>query len=220
MLFAALAALAVSAIWLLPASVLQPYGSSPLPPWLDWNLAQFDWPKMQSLHYFLRYGIWFFWPAWPLAGWAVYAWRRQDQALHIALPLCFTAMLSWLAWLNPMQSEGQLLPLLPAIVILAAFGLPTMKRGAVNAIDWFAMMALSMCALFIWLFWIALHSGWPQQLAKNVTKLAPRHDPRYQLVGNHTRRASQHRLGWCSYTGACRVTQACSGVQWYSLPAA
>jgi hypothetical protein len=56
--------------------------------------------------------------------------------------------------------------LLPPLAILAAFGLPTMKRGAINAIDWFAVMILSFFAGFIWLAWIAKQTNWPPQLAR------------------------------------------------------
>lgn len=173
MLAALLLALAVSALWLWPAWAIHPFNSTPFDAWLAWNQAQLGNPNPDSIKYFVRYGIWFFWPAWPVAGWAAYAWRRQEKALHIALPVCFIAALTTLAWLAVEPAEGMLLPLLPALAVMAAFGLPTMKRGAINAIDWFAVMSLSICAFVIWLFWIAMHTGWPKQLAKNVLKLAP-----------------------------------------------
>ncbi|WP_338845549.1 glycosyltransferase [Massilia sp. W12] len=164
---------AVLALWLLPAHLLRPYGSTPLYAWLGWHNTQLATPSGASLHYFLRYGIWFFWPAWALAGWAVYAWRRQHRALHIALPLALMLPLAVLALCNPELAESQLLPLLPPAAILAAFGLPALKRGALNAVDWFAMIILSMTAGLIWLHWLALQTGWPAQLSKNMLKLAP-----------------------------------------------
>lgn len=179
MLAAALLGAAVLAIWLLPAQWLRPYDSSPLYAWLGWHRGQFSLPDSSNLHYVLRYGIWFFWPAWALAGWAVYAWRRQEQLLHIALPLALLLALGLLALCNPEHTESQLLPLLPPAAILAAFGLPTMKRGALNAVDWFAMMILSMIAGLIWLFWIAMQTGWPSQFAKNALKLAPGLQPSF-----------------------------------------
>ncbi|MGC7960544.1 hypothetical protein, partial [Salmonella enterica] len=82
-------------------------------------------------------------PAWPFAGWALYAWRRQLGSLHIALPLAFLIPITLLILVNVHREEGMLLPLLPALAILAAFGLPTMKRGAINAVDWFSVMTLT-----------------------------------------------------------------------------
>ena len=75
-----------------------------------------------------------------------------------------------------------MLPLLPPLAIMAAFGLPTMKRGAINAIDWFSVMTLTGCAAFIWLFWIAKQTGWPAKLARNALKLVPGFKPEFGLL--------------------------------------
>ncbi|MDP9108203.1 MAG: glycosyltransferase [Pseudomonadota bacterium] len=174
-------ALLVTASWPLLASVTQPFGSSPWPAWIDWNFDQVDWPTFESLTYFLRYGIWFTWPAWPFAGWAVYAWRNQRSALHIMLPLAFVVVGIVLALLNPNHVEGILLPLLPPLAILAAFGLPTMKRGAINAVDWFSVMTFCTMAGFIWIGWIAKQTGWPTRLAHSASKLAPGYQPEFNL---------------------------------------
>jgi 4-amino-4-deoxy-L-arabinose transferase-like glycosyltransferase len=185
-LFDLAVALAVAGLvvlaWLLPAELIQPFGQSPLQPWLQWNGEQLGWPKVASLQFFYRVGMWFFWPAWPFAAWAVYAWRRQRNVLHIVVPLGFVGMLALLALLHPSPEQSQLLPLLPPLAIMAAFGLLTMKRGAINAIDWFSVMALTTCAGIIWLFWYAKLSGWPAQLAKNALKLVPGFKPELDLI--------------------------------------
>lgn len=149
---------------------------------MAWNYSQIGWPSWVALRYLLKNGIWFVWPAWPFAAWAVYAWRQDRAAPHIALPLAFALAGLALALLNPNPDEGTLLPLLPALVILAAFGLPTMKRGAINAVDWFSVMMLTTCAALIWLGWIAKQSGWPAQIAKNAYKATPGFKPEFQLV--------------------------------------
>lgn len=141
--------------------------------WLSWHVYQLNWPTLHALDFLTTYGLWFAWPAWPLAGWALYAWRRQLSSLHIALPLAFLLPVSAMILLNVHIEGGMLLPLLPPLAILAAFGLPTMKRGAINAIDWFAMIGLSLIAAFIWLAWIAIQTGWPAHLARNVSRQAP-----------------------------------------------
>ncbi len=194
MLVALVVACAALCLWLLPTHLLQPYDSSPIGAWLQWNQAQLGWPNSASVRYWLRNGIWFFWPAWPLAFWAVYAWRRQERALHIALPLCMLFTFTMLAWLHPEQAESQLLPLLPTFAILAAFGLPTIKRGAINGIDWFAVMTLTLCAAVIWLMWIAMQTGWPAQLSKNVLKLAPGMQPQINVWAILV--ASAASIGW------------------------
>ncbi|NRR29289.1 glycosyltransferase [Oxalobacteraceae bacterium] len=177
-----LVAAAIAALWLLPAHLLLAPGQSPLPGWLAWNSLQFALPTLLSLRFFLRVGLWFFWPAWPFASWAVYAWRRQHHVLHIVMPVTFVSMGALLALFHPNPEQGQLLVLLPPLAIMAAFGLLTMKRGAINAIDWFSVMALTLCAAVIWVFWIAKLTGWPAQAARNALKLVPGFKPELGLL--------------------------------------
>lgn len=150
-----------------------PESSAQFDTWMSWHWYQLRLPTRHSLDYLLTNGLWFTWPAWPLAGWAVFAWRRQLRSLHIALPLAFLVPISIMTLLNVHVEGGILLPVLPPLAMLAAFGLPTMKRGALNAIDWFAVTILTLCAAFIWLAWIAIQTGWPEKLAGNVARQAP-----------------------------------------------
>jgi 4-amino-4-deoxy-L-arabinose transferase-like glycosyltransferase len=188
------AAAALVGAWILALHLLQPTGASPLDAWMAWNLNQVGLPQWDNLTYLIKYGIWFTWPAWPFAGWAVYAWRKQFKALHIALPLTFFAACFVLALLNPHSDESILLPLLPALAMLAAFGLPTMKRGAINAVDWFSVMTLTTCAAFIWVGWIAKQTGWPSQIARNAFKLAPGFKPEFNLIALLI--AAAATIGW------------------------
>jgi 4-amino-4-deoxy-L-arabinose transferase-like glycosyltransferase len=174
-------ATAIVGAWVMADRMMQSPDRSAVDAWLAWNYSQLGWPSWKSLKYLIRYGIWFTWPAWPFAGWAIYAWRKQFQAPHIVLPLTILSVLVVLALLNPNSEEGVLLPLLPPLAILAAFGLPTMKRGAINAVDWFSVMTLTTCAAFIWVGWIAKQTGWPAQIAKNAFKLAPGFKPEFNL---------------------------------------
>jgi 4-amino-4-deoxy-L-arabinose transferase-like glycosyltransferase len=174
-------AVAVGASWPLAVLWQNPYGSLNTSPWMAWSLSQVSWPSMGSLVYLGRYLGWYAWPAWPFAGWAVYAWRKQATALHIVLPLAFLAACLIAALLDPHTEEAILLPFLPPLAILAAFGLPTMKRGAINAVDWFSVMTLSASAAFIWIGWIAKMTGWPAGIAKNAFKLAPGFQPEFNL---------------------------------------
>lgn len=175
-------AVLVGGSWTFAAKLVRPFNSSPFDVWMVWNRNQVALPSWESIRFLIKNGIWFAWPAWPFAGWAVYAWRRQYQALHIALPLTFFVVATLLALFSGHTEEGVLLPLLPPLAILAAFGLPTMKRGAINAVDWFSVMTLTTCAAFIWLGWIAKQTGWPAQLAKNAFKLAPGFKPEFNLL--------------------------------------
>ncbi|MES2296487.1 MAG: glycosyltransferase [Pseudomonadota bacterium] len=191
---AVLCALALVMVWALPASLIAPYGASPLPSWLHTTLTDIDWPTRASLAHFFRAGIWFFWPAWPFAGWAVYAWRRQSGLLHIVLPLSMVGTLTLLCVAVRMPEQGSLLLLLPPLAIMAAFGLPTMKRGAINAIDWFSVMVLTMVAGLIWMFWAAKFTGWPLWMARNALKLLPGFAPEFHLAAFIV--AASASVGW------------------------
>ncbi len=179
---AALLSALITSFWVLPAHLLLAPDNTPIRGWMAWNQAQLGLPTVTSLKFIFRVSLWFCWPAWPFAGWAVYAWRRQHHMLHIVVPLTFVTMLALLALFNPAPEQGQLLPLLPPLAIMAAFGLLTMKRGAINAIDWFSVMALTTCAGLIWLFWFAELSGWPAKLARNALKLVPGYAPKLNLA--------------------------------------
>ncbi|WP_144769850.1 glycosyltransferase family 39 protein [Herbaspirillum sp. SJZ099] len=173
----------ICALWVYTIRTLLPAeAASQFDIWMSWNIYQLNGPTWGALAFFLKYGVWFAWPAWPFAGWAVYAWRRQLGSLHIALPLAFFIPLTLLVLVNVHSEEGMLLPLLPALAILAAFGLPTMKRGAINAVDWFSVMTLTTSAAFIWIGWIAKETGWPAQIARNAYKLAPGFKPGFEWI--------------------------------------
>jgi hypothetical protein len=69
-----------------------------------------------------------------------------------------------------------------------------MKRGAINAIDWFSVMVLTLVGALVWLFWIAKLTGWPAQLAKNALKLVPGFKPEFGLVAFIV--AAATTVGW------------------------
>lgn len=175
-------ALLIVAAWIHATNLIVPDGAAEIDTWMSWNLYQINWPTWSSIKYFFKYGVWFAWPAWPFAIWAVYAWRGQRSALHIWLPVAFFVPLVALTLMNIHSEEGMLLPLLPPLAILAAFGLPTMKRGAINAVDWFSVMTLTTAAAFIWVGWIAKETGWPAQIARNAYKLAPGFKPGFSPI--------------------------------------
>jgi len=149
--------------------------------WLQWHQTQIAKTGLHTFAMLTKSLIWFTWPAWPIAFWAMYAWRRQ-HVLHIQLPaITLFVVLVTCVFFN-LAGNVDLLPLLPPLVILAAFGLPTFKRGGINAIDWFSVMTLTAIASFIWLGWIAKQTGWPEQLAKNAFRLAPGFKPEFNFL--------------------------------------
>ncbi|WP_027865505.1 ArnT family glycosyltransferase [Massilia alkalitolerans] len=184
----------ITLAWIVPAALVQPYGLSPVGEWLDWNAGQFALPSLASLKGFFRIGVWFFWPAWPFALWAIWAWRRQQHLLHIVMPVMFFVALALLLLCDPEPENSDFLKMLAPLALMAAFGLPTMKRGAINAIDWFSVMVLTMLGALVWLFWIAKLTGWPAQLAKNALKLVPGFKPEVGIIAFLVAAATS--VGW------------------------
>jgi hypothetical protein len=128
-----------------------------------------------------RLVVWFTWPVWPLALWTIWRWRRQLNRRHVALPLWFALVCGFTATLSPNPDRALLLSL-PALAALAAFALPTFSRSASALIDWFTLLFFSGIAIFIWLMWIAIQTGFPAKPAANVAKLAPGFVPTFAVV--------------------------------------
>lgn len=113
---------------------------------------------------------WFAWPAWPLAAWALYRGRRQWRTPGIALPvLMFAGLLLLYAFVAHPGEERGLILLLP-LSLLAAAGLFTLRRGASNALLWFAVMLFGCIGLLFWLYWSAHDLGMPERLARRLLR--------------------------------------------------
>lgn len=137
--------------------------------------ASSDWRKLGRLL------LWFTWPAWPLALWTLWRWRRQLASRHVALPLWFAAM-PLLATLTTPGADRSLLLSLPPLATLAAFALPTLRRSVASLVDWFTLLFFTSCGIIIWVVWIAMQTGMPRQPAANVAKLAPGFEPSFSWL--------------------------------------
>ena len=140
------------------------------------QLPHASWAEWEGIGRLL---LWFAWPAWPLAMWTLWRWRRQVLELltgsinrHLALPLWFVAVPLGNTLLTS-SGDRALLLALPAMAALAAFALPTLSRNVSALIDWFTLLFFTGSAVTIWVVWIALQTGIPPQPAANVARLAP-----------------------------------------------
>ncbi|MBB1599311.1 hypothetical protein [Variovorax sp. UMC13] len=125
--------------------------------------------------------LWFTWPAWPLALWTLWRWRRQLTARHVALPLWFALVPLAATWTTDF-SERSLLLALPALATLAAFALPTFRRSAAALIDWFTLLFFSGVAFIIWAYWIAMLTGTPPKMAASVMRQIPGFVPQFSWL--------------------------------------
>lgn len=152
---------------------------------LQWKIALPGSGEGASLYADLRSQakllLWFTWPAWPLALWTLWRWRRQLTARHVALPLWFALVPLAATWTTDF-SERSLLLALPAFATLAAFALPTFRRSVAALIDWFTLLFFSGSAIIIWVIWVAMQTGVPAKPAANVAKLAPGFVPEFSAL--------------------------------------
>jgi len=125
---------------------------------------------------------WYAWPALPLAGWTLWARRRQLLGRQLSFPIfAFLASLVIISVCFGTRSAPTLL-LLPSLVLLAVPGVSSLRRGAANAFDWFAMITFSFFALLAWAGWVATTFGWPERLASEVGRLEPGFTPQLSVV--------------------------------------
>jgi hypothetical protein len=61
----------------------------------------------------------------------------------------------------------------PALVVLAAFGVSTLRRAADNAIDWFSIALFFLALLGGWLYFIAWNTGVPPKMAASFARIVP-----------------------------------------------
>ena len=120
----------------------------------------------------VRQIVWFAWPAWLLALWTLWQWRSHLASRHIVVPLAVaTTLLA--VWVAMAGSDRALMLALPALAVLAAFALPTLKRSAAAAIDWFSVFFFTIAVTTGWVFYVAMQTGTPAKLAANVARLSP-----------------------------------------------
>jgi 4-amino-4-deoxy-L-arabinose transferase-like glycosyltransferase len=154
-------------LWWIPARLQGEYWTRN---WLLWNMQSFSWPRYEVMLRALRDLPWFLWPTWPFALLALWRWRSWWSAPHIWIPLMFAVWpLVTIVFLADVFEPEYALLAVPS-AILAAFALPTLRRGVVNSLDWFAVMCFSLSAATVWLGWIALQTGWPRQIAHNIAR--------------------------------------------------
>ncbi|MBP9941921.1 MAG: hypothetical protein KBF33_11105, partial [Comamonas sp.] len=128
-------AVAASAAWLLGL-----WENRLINPWQQGK----DWQSIARLL------MWFSWPTWLLALWALWRWRGQ-----LAHPR-HNPHLAWSLWLwviavfctiFTMNGDRPLILALPGIAALAAFALPTFKRSLGALIDWLTLFFFTISAI-------------------------------------------------------------------------
>ena len=162
------------ACWWIPTIELHPEW---MKAWLHWNRLSFGLPEYEHAVRPLRDLPWFLWPIWPLALLALWQWRRWTTAPHIWVPFAFVLGALLTLFISPQSGEAEYVLLICPLAVLAAFAIPTMRRGVINTLDWFALMCFSVTAACVWIGWFALHFGMPKQISLNIARLTVGYEP-------------------------------------------
>jgi len=150
--------------------------------WLAAQAHAASGPTLEGIAYFVQTTPWFYWPAWPVATWAIWRWRGRWAEPAVALPVLAAAAFSAQALIAPSGAEGRLLPAAAPLALLAGMGLPTLRRGIVSLIDWFAVTSFTLFGIAIWAWWIALMTGFPPRMAYRASRLAPGFEPSWIVI--------------------------------------
>lgn len=165
-------ALGLSALWPLAVHLQQPELFSL---WLSEEWSRLSGPSLSPAEIVggLELLGWFTWPLWPIVLWSLWRARRGLGDLRWLLPLLSAVLVVSVLVMQGDVSQASALPILPAMALLAAGGVPSLRRGAANALDWFSLMSLAAFGMLVWLAWSAQWAGWPPGLARHVVRNAP-----------------------------------------------
>ncbi|MFO1206166.1 MAG: glycosyltransferase family 39 protein [Burkholderiales bacterium] len=123
---------------------------------------------------------WFAWPVLPLALWTLWHGRRGlvDRP-ELQLPLVALVAMLVLLGLASKANDVYALPLLIPLTLLAVASLDSLRRGAISALDWFGIMTFGLIAILLWIGWVALLTGWPSGIARQLAAFQPGFNGRF-----------------------------------------
>lgn len=167
--------------WLVALAIWEP---ERLSGWLhaEWTSVSHAAPLFRGLGNFLGRLPTLAFPAFFIAGWSLWTSRKRMNCPERLLPLFFFLFTLVMLSLSRQPDELPGLLLLPPLALLATPGALELRRGATNALNWFAMMAFSFFAALVWLGWSALTLGWPQKLAQRTQVLRPGFSADFNLL--------------------------------------
>src|SRR6266568_4668733 len=134
---------------------------------------------LETLGYWAQTLLWATWPAWPLALRTLWEARRRtfEPGMRMLIAACAASFGVLLALDAPREVYG--LPLLLPLALLAGAGVPSLRRGAANALASFGVMSAGFLGAIMWLGWFAMMTGVPSRIADRFSKLEPGYVPQF-----------------------------------------
>jgi len=142
--------------------------------WFAWQLGNISHPPgLVDLANVAKTFAWALFPVWPVTVWATWAYRRRLREPGFAVPFVASIVSFVLLLLMRDPRDIDMLALLVPMSIPAGVAAIALRRGAANALAWFAVMTFTLASGFMWLMWLATLAGFPGALARTATRLEP-----------------------------------------------
>ena len=160
------------ALWLVFLYLTEPRGLSL---WWNTSLQTFRLPWQDELFpgVWLADAGWQLWPLWPLALWTLWHNRATLAPASLLPRAALVLALGYALFTGGDNLTASLPALIVPCVLLAASSLPSLRRGAANAFDWFGTMSFGVFAILLGLLWSAANFGWPPGLARSLNRIVP-----------------------------------------------
>jgi len=116
---------------------------------------------------------WWAWPAWPLAGYAIWSHRNRLRSPALLGPVVLVVGIFFTLSLAGESRPVWLATLLPPLALLAVPAMMALRRGAESLLDWFGRMTFGLLLLVLAFGWSAITLGWPEKWASKSARMAP-----------------------------------------------
>ena len=142
--------------------------------WIRWQLGNVSHlPTLADVANVMRTFAWALFPVWPMTLWATWEYRRRLREPGFAVPFAASIVSFVLLFLMRNPRDIDMLALLVPLSIPAGVAAIALRRGAANALAWFATMTFTLAAAYMWLMWLVTLVGVPERLARTAARLEP-----------------------------------------------
>ncbi len=161
-------------VWPLLAFILYPTQATQwFSQFVSASISDFTYLPLSDYVWLAKNFAWATLPAWPFAIYAVYAWRRNIRSAHLAVPCAIISIAFISILFTGVDARSTMLCVMPSMVMLAAFGIVSIKRSKENVLDLFSGIVFTLGLIAMWAYFFAWYTGAPTKMAFSITRLAP-----------------------------------------------
>ena len=136
--------------------------------WLHYQMSLSAHWALQD--WFSKNILWFAWPVWAYAIIGLISYRKQWSRTHIRTALYIAAGIFAGGFVFATPAIEIMIAMVPALSVLAAFGVMTNERSAVF-LERFSTVVCSLIICLLWAVFIIWRLGWPEVLVSHMNSL-------------------------------------------------